>query len=511
MRQKLVFAAILQLLVSSIVHSSERIEPKGIVGSLFLSPDHNIDFDLLDELKRDDGENRLCIVVDSNSNLEADSRLIEAWTRIAANDLTIVRIRAQLDRRQRRALGEANCIWVAVDSVRLPLQLGQICQEHLSANHRLILTGACSALAFDRFQLSNNDPKQIGWKLIPDANAVFHTNHLDGHEPTSIRQVGLWFSLSEKTDLLFQERRFRSIESSPAILHIVDETAQTKSQIVGQRTFDLTALRRSLRKELVPPFRRNALRTVSHGSLLIVGGGRLSNRHIKRFVADAGGERAKIVIFPTSLPDPIPESLSIEKTLRKEVVDKITVLRDRELSKVESSEFLEAIDEATGIWFNGGRQWRFVDAYQDTAAESAIHRLLRRGGVIGGSSAGASIQGDYLARGNPLGNMEIMARGYEKGLGFLPGVAIDQHFSQRNRLPQLKQLVSRYPQFLGIGIDESTAIYVKKNIAEIMGKGEVYFLNQANGGLRIITLKDGHRFDLATLNPLEEAKTEQEE
>ena len=157
----------------------------------------------------------------------------------------------------------------------------------------------------------------------------------------------------------------------------------------------------------------------------------------------------------------------------------MTVLPQREKEEVESEAFLKTLDEATGIWFGGGRQWRFVDAYANTEAEKAFHRLLERGGVIAGSSAGASIQGEYMARGNPLGNLDIMSEGYEKGLGFLPGVAIDQHFTQRSRMKDMKALVKTYPQFLGIGIDETTAILVEGTKATVMGKNDVYFLSGA--------------------------------
>ena len=109
--------------------------------------------------------------------------------------------------------------------------------------------------------------------------------------------------------------------------------------------------------------------------------------------------------------------------------------------------------KATGVWFGGGRQWRFVDAYEGTKAHPLMKEVLKRGGVIGGSSAGATIQGDYLCRGSPFGNEEIMYEGYERGLGFLPGVAIDQHFSRRKRFADMTALVKAYPQLLGVGLE----------------------------------------------------------
>ena len=105
--------------------------------------------------------------------------------------------------------------------------------------------------------------------------------------------------------------------------------------------------------------------------------------------------------------------------------------------------------------------------------------VLKRGGVIGGSSAGASIQANYLARATPIGNSQIMAFGYERGgLGFISGVAIDQHFSQRRRHKDMTQLVDTHPQLLGIGIDEATAIIVQKSKAKVVGRGKVHFYDR---------------------------------
>jgi cyanophycinase-like exopeptidase len=130
-----------------------------------------------------------------------------------------------------------------------------------------------------------------------------------------------------------------------------------------------------------------------------------------------------------------------------------------------------------------------------------MKRVLTRGGVIGGSSAGASIQGNYLARATPIENFRIMAPGYERGgLGFLNGVAIDQHFTQRRRQKDLRSLVETYPQMLGIGIDETTAILVQQSTAEILGPGTVTFQWQDESSRQIgefIGLQ-GQRFDLAT-------------
>ena len=123
-----------------------------------------------------------------------------------------------------------------------------------------------------------------------------------------------------------------------------------------------------------------------------------------------------------------------------------------------------------------------------------------QGVVIGVSSAGASIQGEVLARGNPLGNREIIFEGYERGLGFLPGAAIDQHFTQRNRFEDMRGLIATHPQLLGIGIDEATALVVRGQVGEVLGKNNVQFFDPPKPGedpdKNYDIVAPGQRYDL---------------
>jgi cyanophycinase len=220
---------------------------------------------------------------------------------------------------------------------------------------------------------------------------------------------------------------------------------------------------------------------------------------MERFLALAGGRDALIVILPTAVSDPLPPNAGAGMFTRAGATN-VKVLTARRLKDVESADNLRWLRKADAIWFGGGRQWRFVDAYEGTRALPLMHRVLARGGVIGGSSAGASIQAGYLARGDPLGNRDIMADGYERGLGFLPGVAVDQHFAQRNRFGDMASLVDRYPQLLGIGIDEATALVVEGHVGTVMGPGQVHFYDRrdqpAAGAVDHISVGKGVQFDL---------------
>ena len=249
----------------------------------------------------------------------------------------------------------------------------------------------------------------------------------------------------------------------------------------GSRIADLTALRFAAAVRNGPAFPPQKLSDpkVQNGALIIIGGGPMPKAVTKRFIQIAGGDQASIVVLPTAVPDPmVKDSGSIANAFRKFGAKEVTVLSERTLSKVDGDEYLKILKRATGIWFGGGRQWRFVDAYHDTKALGLMHEVLRKGGVIMGSSAGASIQAEYLVRGNPLGNQDMMAEGYEKGLGFLKGVAVDQHFAERDRFKDLSSVVDRFPQMLGIGIDEGTALIVKGPVGLVQGKGQVHFYDR---------------------------------
>ena len=177
---------------------------------------------------------------------------------------------------------------------------------------------------------------------------------------------------------------------------------------------------------------------------------------------------------------------------------KLTVLHTRDRDVANSDEFVRPIREARGVWFTGGRQWRLADSYLNTLTHRELRALLERGGVIGGSSAGATIQGSYLARGDTKTNT-IMMGDHKEGLAFIKNVAIDQHVLRRNRQFDLLEIVEAHPELLGIGIDEDTAIVVRGNSFDVIGQGYVaiYDHNRLVGPRgKFYLLAPGDRFDL---------------
>ena len=217
---------------------------------------------------------------------------------------------------------------------------------------------------------------------------------------------------------------------------------------------------------------------VSHGpakGTLMVIGGAASDMFYEKFMELVGGADAPIVVIPTAATS---DSLTAEdldrfkKSFTELGFEQVTVLHTRDREVANSEAFVEPIRNAVGVWFSGGRQWRHADSYLDTRTHEAFFELLERGGVIAGSSAGATIQGSYLARGDTRMNT-IMMGDHEEGLGFITNVAIDQHLFARNRQFDMFEILENRPELLGIGLDEDTGIIVQGDQFTVFGNSYV--------------------------------------
>lgn len=220
-----------------------------------------------------------------------------------------------------------------------------------------------------------------------------------------------------------------------------------------------------------------------NGTLIIVGGGNLAGTGImETFINRAGGPGAKIIVVPTAGGNKEPDGKW--KVYKEEQIiapwvklgaTNVHMLHTHDPKEADTDVFASPLRDAKAVWFNGGRQWNCVDSYSHTLTEREFHNVLARGGVIGGSSAGATIQGDYLVRGAVSGSEIMMAPEpeHQHGFAFLRKSAIDQHINTRLRWDDLAPVLKKYPDFLGIGLSEGTAIIVDKETFQVMGKWKV--------------------------------------
>jgi cyanophycinase len=210
------------------------------------------------------------------------------------------------------------------------------------------------------------------------------------------------------------------------------------------------------------------------GTLLVIGGS-ASEIFYEKFMELVGGPDEPIVIIPTAITSDSLTADDLER-FRRSFIDRgfqqVQVLHTRDREKADTKAFVKPLKEAKGIWFSGGRQWRHADSYLNTRTHRAFFDLLDRGGVIAGSSAGATIQGSYLARGDTKTNT-IMMGDHEEGLGFIENVAIDQHLFARNRQFDMFEILKHRPELLGIGLDEDTGIIVEGDQFTVFGNSYV--------------------------------------
>jgi cyanophycinase len=269
------------------------------------------------------------------------------------------------------------------------------------------------------------------------------------------------------------------------------------------------------------------------GRLLIVGGGlKADNAEVLgRFLALAGGPaRARVGVFPTASLAPGTGQWMVETLGRYGLPEGagrvIPITSENAATTARDPAIVAQIAECTGLFFSGGDQSRITRALyepdgSDTPALAAIRGVLARGGVVGGSSAGAAIMGDVMhhARGPAFDTLDFGLgrephhRGsfVEPGLGFYHAGPVDQHFNQRGRLARLARVLVERKLPLGVGIDEDTAIVAAPaGPFEVIGRGGVTVVDAsaaegADGplgfhatGLLITYLERGDRFDPAT-------------
>jgi len=238
------------------------------------------------------------------------------------------------------------------------------------------------------------------------------------------------------------------------------------------------------------------------GSLVIVGGGKIGPAIAERFVSLAGGPDALFVVIPTA-EDPVNVETAKQRFSKQFGVTNVVVLHTRDRKEADSEAFVAPLRKARAVWFAGGRQWRLVDSYLNTRTQREIEAVLERGGVVGGSSAGATIQGSYLVRGAREGNTIMMAKGYEEGFGLLKKSAIDQHGNTRQRENDLVPVIEAHPEMLGIGLDEATAIVVQGDRFEVIGESKIrIYDDKDHDGKKFYPLSPGDRFDLKIRKPI---------
>jgi cyanophycinase len=248
------------------------------------------------------------------------------------------------------------------------------------------------------------------------------------------------------------------------------------------------------------------------GTLVIVGGGGMPQAILDAFLGGSGGKGGVVGIIPTSTSDPEGALKEWKEDLEKAGLVFVPLdVRTRE--DASRPELLDQARRCTGFWFSGGDQGRVGDMIVGTPLQRVVLERYEAGACVGGTSAGAAIMSKLMLTGEDRHGKEALsefgpgAYRTREGMGFLPEqVVVDQHFLRRSRENRLFSVIMDFPNHLGVGIDEATALVVKNGRASVLGERSVMVFDPSgmtlNGAsfqnLRIHVLKAGQSIDLAT-------------
>jgi len=258
------------------------------------------------------------------------------------------------------------------------------------------------------------------------------------------------------------------------------------------------------------------------GCLIIIGGHedrdprgeRVILREVARHVA--GG---KLVLATVASHQPEGYFEEYRKAFADLDVGELVELYVEDRCEAGDRDKLAVLDDAAGIFFSGGDQLRITSQIGDTGIEAKVRALYERGGLIAGTSAGASVMSDtMLVKGTSKETHRIGDLHMAPGLGLIRNVIIDQHFAERGRFGRLLGAVAHNPRVLGIGIDEDTAAVVEGHRLRVIGDGAVYVVDGAHVSfsnvaeaqsdvtlsmhdVRVHVLADGDSFDLDKRRP----------
>jgi cyanophycinase len=223
----------------------------------------------------------------------------------------------------------------------------------------------------------------------------------------------------------------------------------------------------------------------ARGPLVAIGGAedKLGRRAVlSTFVSLAGGADARIAVVPTA-SSLGPEIVEVYDALfRRLGAREVIGARPQTRDEAQDPALVGLLEGVTGIFMTGGNQLKLSAIVNGTAFGDAILAAHRRGVVVAGTSAGASIQSSHMVAFGPGGSTpkQRMTQ-LAAGLGLIRDVVIDQHFGQRNRYGRLLMLVAQSPGLLGIGIDEDTAAVVTEEdgvqVLRVVGRGVVTVLD----------------------------------
>jgi cyanophycinase len=201
-----------------------------------------------------------------------------------------------------------------------------------------------------------------------------------------------------------------------------------------------------------------------------------NNGILSRVVKESGGIHAKIVVITTASMIPVEVGQNYMQAFTKLNCHKVTILDIRLRNQAEDEEYLQHIKTADCVMFSGGDQSKIVDIIGGSTMHHVLmERFQKENIVIAGTSAGAMAMSTEMISGGS--STEALFKGsvlMREGMGFIPELIIDTHFIKRGRFGRMAEAVAKFPNLVGIGLSEDTAMIISENNhIKVIGSGMI--------------------------------------
>jgi cyanophycinase len=233
------------------------------------------------------------------------------------------------------------------------------------------------------------------------------------------------------------------------------------------------------------------------GAVMIIGGGPTPTEIYEAFFALAGGTESHLIHIPTATDrfEAITDKQDYYSEWTQRPAKSFQFLHTRSRYEAETATFAEPLARASGVWIGGGDQNNLSRIYGHTPVLAGLYDVVRRGGVVAGTSSGASIMSEIMISDETEHGLSV---GY--GFAMCRDTLVDCHFTERGRLPRMLRFVQSYPRYAGIGVDEKTALILQGERATVIGQGRAWFFYTASDGkLQSMSLASGNAEQLVRL------------
>lgn len=228
------------------------------------------------------------------------------------------------------------------------------------------------------------------------------------------------------------------------------------------------------------------------GTLVIIGGheDREGEKVVLEEVVRKAGKRKVAVVTTASEEDPEGLFETYRRAFTDLGVEVVSHVGAKTREQALTDKAVEPLHRAACVFFTGGDQLRLTSQLGDTPVFQTIRKIYDEGGVVAGTSAGASALSDTMlvsgesAAEPKAGDATRMAPGF----AFAEDLVIDQHFAERGRMGRLLAAIAQNPKSLGLGIGEDTAVVVERQRFKVVGSGSVYVCDAS--GVTFSTVAD---------------------